>query len=147
MENQENRTCWWWWVLFLVGLPLALLLFWWLRRMTEQEEVAPVRIELTPALDADVAGPRERPAPAEPDNLRRIEGIGPKFSQLLQQAGIQTFAQLAAADVDRLTQVLKDAGAPFADPTTWPEQAALAAEERWDALQALQDELQGGRRV
>ena len=32
------------------------------------------------------------------------------------------------------------------DPSTWPEQASLAAAGEWDALQALQDELKGGRR-
>jgi predicted flap endonuclease-1-like 5' DNA nuclease len=82
----------------------------------------------------------------KPDNLKRIEGIGPKTSQVLQDAGIMTFAQLAAADVSRLEQILKDAGMTLADPGTWPEQASLAAAGNWQALDALQDELAGGRR-
>lgn len=83
----------------------------------------------------------------EPDNLKRVEGIGPKISQLLQDAGIMTFAQLAATDVSRLRQILEDADlSALADPTTWPEQAKLAAEDDWAALQVLQDELKGGRR-
>ena len=31
------------------------------------------------------------------------------------------------------------------DPTSWPDQAKLAAEGRWDELKELQDILQGGR--
>ena len=31
------------------------------------------------------------------------------------------------------------------DPTTWPQQAAMAADGRWDELAAWQAELQGGR--
>ena len=86
--------------------------------------------------------------PREPDNLRRIEGIGPKISGVLQAAGITTFDQLAATDVSQLRQILTEAGlAALADPSTWPEQAGLAAADKWDALEALQDGLKGGRRV
>ena len=86
--------------------------------------------------------------PRKPDNLMRIEGIGPKISSVLQAAGIKTFAQLAATDVSRLRQILTEAGlAALADPSTWPEQAGLAAVGKWDALEVLQDELEGGRRV
>ena len=86
--------------------------------------------------------------PRKPDNLRRIEGIGPKISSVFQAVGITTFAQLAATDVSRLRQILTEAGlAALADPSTWPEQAGLAAAGKWDALEVLQDELKGGRRV
>jgi predicted flap endonuclease-1-like 5' DNA nuclease len=85
---------------------------------------------------------------AEPDNLKRVEGIGPKISQLLQDAGIMTFAQLAATEIGRLRQILADADlTALADPTTWPEQARLAADADWASLEALQDALKGGRRV
>jgi predicted flap endonuclease-1-like 5' DNA nuclease len=82
-----------------------------------------------------------------PDDLQRIEGIGPKISGLLQAAGITTFAQLAAGDVGRLERIVREAGITIADPTTWPEQARLAAAGRWDELEVLQEELKGGRRV
>ena len=86
--------------------------------------------------------------PCEPDNLRRIEGIGPKISSVFQATGITTFAQLAATDVSQLRQILTEAGlAALADPSTWPEQAGLADAGKWDALEVLQDELKGGRRV
>jgi large subunit ribosomal protein L17 len=83
---------------------------------------------------------------AETDNLRRIEGIGPKISQVLYNAGITTFAQLATVDLSLVHQALLDAGIRLADPTTWPEQARLATAGDWKSLQALQGELKGGRR-
>jgi NADH-quinone oxidoreductase subunit I len=85
--------------------------------------------------------------PAKPDDLTKIEGIGPKIAELLQAAGINTFVDLAAAEVDRIQQILADAGARYklADPTSWPEQAKLAAEGKWDELEKLQDQLEGGR--
>ncbi len=85
-------------------------------------------------------------APAEPDDLTKIEGIGPKIASVFNAAGITNFAQLAGFDVEKLQKILDDAGIRLGDPSTWAEQAKLAAEGDWDALQKLQDELQGGRR-
>ncbi|RUA17991.1 MAG: hypothetical protein DSY55_01105 [Clostridia bacterium] len=86
--------------------------------------------------------------PSTPDDLRKIEGIGPKISQLLNTAGIYTFSQLAKTDVATLREIIENAGARFrlADPETWPEQALLAAKGDWEALEILQDSLKGGRR-
>ena len=82
-----------------------------------------------------------------PDDLKLIEGIGPKIAGLLNEAGISTFAQLAAASVDDLRLLLEKAGLQhIADPATWPEQAALAARGDLQALQTLQDSLKGGRK-
>lgn len=92
--------------------------------------------------------PRPVGASAGPDDLKLIEGIGPKISGLLNAAGITTFAQLAATDVARLRQILADANLTrLADPGTWPEQARLAAAGDWDGLKALTDSLRGGRRA
>ena len=86
--------------------------------------------------------------PSAPDDLRKIEGIGPKISQILNAAGIYTFSQLANANVETLREILENAGSRFrlANPETWAEQAQLAAKGDWDALEALQDSLKGGRR-
>ena len=82
------------------------------------------------------------------DNLKKIEGIGPKIEKLLKARGIETFQALADAKLAVLKDVLTEAGSRFKmhDPTTWPEQAALAAAGKWDALEKLQDELDGGKR-
>jgi predicted flap endonuclease-1-like 5' DNA nuclease len=86
-------------------------------------------------------------AAAPPDDLELIEGIGPKMSELLHQGGITTFAQLAVTEASRLIRIVREAGLAMIDPRTWPEQARLAADGQWDALQVLQDVLKGGRRV
>ena len=107
-----------------------------------------VRIELKgPSRVAEEPAPVPQPAPPTPVDLKRVEGIGPKISGLLQAAGITSFAQLAATDASQLRRILREAGITIADPTTWPEQAALAASGKWDALAALQAGLKGGRRV
>jgi predicted flap endonuclease-1-like 5' DNA nuclease len=82
------------------------------------------------------------------DNLKKIEGIGPKIEQLLQAAGILTFDNLAKAKVTTLKKVLAEAGSRFKmhDPTTWTEQAKLAAAGKWEKLEVLQEELKGGKR-
>jgi len=87
-------------------------------------------------------------APAKPDDLKQIEGIGPKIASMLQQHGITTFAQLAATDASRLQQILDEAGSRYslADPETWPEQARLAAAGDQEGLKKLTDELKGGKR-
>lgn len=81
------------------------------------------------------------------DDLTKIEGIGPKVSQVLNESGILTFAQLAQTEVTRLRAILQDAGPRFRmiEPESWPEQAGLAANGNWDALTKLQDELDGGK--
>lgn len=83
----------------------------------------------------------------KPDDLKLIEGIGPKIAGTLQAAGIHTFAQLAQAEVDTLRRILEDADLQFADPATWPAQARLAAKGDWEELKKLQDSLKGGRKV
>jgi predicted flap endonuclease-1-like 5' DNA nuclease len=83
----------------------------------------------------------------EGHGLEKIEGIGPKISKLLNARSIYTFADLAEANVDELQQCLAEAGPQYrlANPATWPEQARLAADGNWEALDALKTNLKGGR--
>lgn len=85
-------------------------------------------------------------APAVPDNLKIVEGIGPKIETLLNENGIFSFAQLAAAEVASLSSILNGAGSRFQihNPETWPRQAAMARDGRWEELEAWQEELNGG---
>lgn len=84
---------------------------------------------------------------AKADDLKKIEGIGPKIAGLLNAAGIITFNDLSKAKKTSLKAVLADAGNRYKmhDPTSWPKQAKLAAKGEWDKLKTLQDELNGGR--
>ena len=47
---------------------------------------------------------------ASDDNLKRIEGIGPKIESVLKDAGIMTFAALAGSDEAALRGILEAAG-------------------------------------
>lgn len=100
--------------------------------------------------DTSHAPPLEDAAQAiadEPDDLLRIEGIGPYYRDLLLGVGINTYAKLAAMSAGEIEQaIIKAGGRRSASISTWAEQAALAAQNDWDALNALQDELKGGRR-
>lgn len=83
------------------------------------------------------------------DDLKKIEGIGPKIEELLNAAGISSFAALAGTSSDKVKEVLSAAGARYAahDPTTWPKQADMANKGEWEALEKWQDELDGGKVV
>jgi predicted flap endonuclease-1-like 5' DNA nuclease len=80
------------------------------------------------------------------DDFTAIEGVGPKISELIHADGIKTFAELSNVEPSRLQKILDKAGSNFqmANPGTWPDQANLACNNRWPALKALQDILDGG---
>jgi predicted flap endonuclease-1-like 5' DNA nuclease len=80
------------------------------------------------------------------NDLTIVEGIGPKINDLFNNAGIKTFAQLSAATVPQMRKILDDGGSRFriANPGTWAQQAALAANNKWAELKALQDKLSAG---
>ena len=80
-----------------------------------------------------------------PDDLTIIEGIGPKIKQILADAGITRFDQLAQSRVDDLEQIMRDAKLRIANPKTWPSQARLAAVGEWDKLASYQERLNAGR--
>ena len=95
------------------------------------------------------ATPKVAKAKKGGDDLTLIEGVGPKAAEALVAAGIDTFAKLAATTVDEVNAAL-DASASkvqHLDPTTWAQQAQLAADGKMDELKKLQDELNGGRAV
>ncbi|WP_055148681.1 hypothetical protein [Jiulongibacter sediminis] len=85
--------------------------------------------------------------PKKKDDLKVVEGIGPKIEGLCHDAGIYTFADLANASAETIKGILSNAGPRFQmhDPTTWPKQAELARDGKWDELKAWQDELDKGR--
>ncbi len=81
------------------------------------------------------------------NDLKAVEGIGPKIAQLLNNDGITTWRALSQTSVERIQGILNAAGKRYqlADPTTWPKQAGMAADGKWDELQAYQDQLNGGK--
>ncbi|TDB68787.1 50S ribosomal protein L17 [Arundinibacter roseus] len=89
----------------------------------------------------------EETAAPEADDLEKVEGVGPKIAEVLQAAGIDSFAKLAETTPEAIREILDNAGSQFAshDPATWPKQAELAAAGQWEELKTWQDELNGGR--
>ncbi|NBB29338.1 hypothetical protein [Cellulophaga sp. BC115SP] len=83
----------------------------------------------------------------KPDDLKKIEGIGPKIEELLNQNGILTFMQLSQASTYLLKQILQEAGPRFQmhDPSTWSRQAELASAGKWQELKDWQDILNKGK--
>ncbi|OYX22731.1 MAG: 50S ribosomal protein L21 [Flavobacteriales bacterium 32-35-8] len=86
----------------------------------------------------------KKAAPSKADDLKKVEGIGPKIAETLAEAGITTFAQLANTDAAKIAEIIADVrGNHVTD--TWPAQAQLAADGKWDELKKWQDELNGGK--
>jgi len=81
------------------------------------------------------------------DDLKMVEGIGPKIEGLLHEAGIKTWKDLAEANLEDVQKVLDEAGPRYRmhNPATWSKQAALADAGKWEELEAYQDHLKGGR--
>ena len=81
------------------------------------------------------------------DDLKVVEGIGPKIANLLISNGIDTWSKLAKTTVVDLQKILDSAGSSMqlADPGTWPAQAEMADKGAWDQLEEYQDFLQGGK--
>jgi hypothetical protein len=153
--TRSNRTAL---VLLLASLfgLLAFLIWWWLRRGVEEEillttekgTISRFRISGRPWSTPPQPGVPPAPSETTPplsDDLPRILGIGPKTAALLNTVGITTFAQLADTHVERLEEILGEAGLRLVDPQTWPDQARLAAAGQWDALARYQEAIRRRR--
>jgi len=109
-------------------------------------KAAPAEKAAAPKAKAEKAAPKK--ASSKKDDLKKIEGIGPKTAEALTNAEMGTFAKLAKADPEKIKEILTEASSNLAhlDPGTWPAQAQLAADGKWDELEKWQDELDGGKK-
>ena len=114
------------------------------------KKATPVKAEKKVEIKAPVVAPKAEAKPvakkatAKADDLKKVEGIGPKIAETLIAAGITTFAELAKLKADKISDIIADVrGNHVTD--TWPKQAKLAAEGKWDELKKWQDELNGGK--
>ena len=107
-----------------------------------------------PAKKAEKAAPKKeakaeapkaaaKKSTAKADDLKKIEGIGPKIAETLVEAGIATYADLAKAKPAKISEIIEGVRGNHV-PDTWPQQAQLAADGKWDELKELQDKLDGG---
>lgn len=99
----------------------------------EPDKVAESKPEMTPV------GPQ--------DEIQVVEGIGPKVGKLLKHEGIDTWAKLAAAKPLALKDLLaiqSDENFHSISPNSWPIQAQLLMDGKWDAFKAYSTYLIGG---
>lgn len=115
----------------LIAFILGFIIGWLLRGVLKREKV--IQSEKIP----------------QPDDLQKVEGIGPKIANILIDNGIYDLKILSKTSVEELRRILDAAGSQYntADPSTWPEQAALGAKGDWEGMEILKDKLTGGRRV
>jgi large subunit ribosomal protein L17 len=101
------------------------------------------KTKTTPTATAEVTAP----AKTEADDLKKIEGIGPKAEEALIASGVNSFAQIAKSSPEELMTLLGMSEGNFnaIDTTSWPEQAQLAKAAKWEELKELQERLIGGR--
>lgn len=161
-EKAPGRLSRWFWIGWTATiLSLELIVLWlWLRRRSESStspetwerpeillpEIETAAPKAAVPVETTAKGASKSPA-GDSERLERIDGIGPKVAGILKEAGIGTYAQLAQADIEHLRQILQANHLNFINPDTWPEQAQLAAAGHWSDLEALQNELKGGRRT
>lgn len=159
-ESEMDTMPWWVWLILFV-IMLAAIFWYWINRQAyeptfemhshhdEHDDADhPVVHQAAPAAMAVETPTRfseSTVASAVPDDLKIVEGIGPKVQSVLNGIGILTFKQLAEADLSAVRKALEAAGYRFMDPRSWPDQAALAAESRWDELKLMQENLKAGR--
>jgi large subunit ribosomal protein L21 len=109
------------------------------------EKAAPKKAPAKATETKAKAAPKK--ASTKADDLTKIEGVGPKAAEAMVNAGLDTFAKVAKAKPEAIATILTDASSRLAHlvTTTWPQQAKLAADGKWDELKELQDKLDGGK--
>ena len=81
------------------------------------------------------------------NDLKIVEGIGPKIEGLFHNFDIKTWKALADCSVSKCQEVLDSGGERYRvhDPASWPMQARMCAEGRWKDLARWQDEHKHGK--
>ena len=115
-----------------------------LNGIKNSELVTETHIAETPPVDKAVPQSAELPPM---DDLKIIEGIGPRLELILYNDGIRTFKELAETRVDKIKEIMIAAGKNpnFNDPSTWPEQARLLANGEMEKFKAYTKWLDGGK--
>lgn len=104
-------------------------------------------IEPTPVSSKPVKNSKHKDSKKDlkKDNLTLIEGIGPVIQNVLYENGIHTFKQISQTPAYKIKEILDLNDLQAHSPKTWPKQAELAYNNKWDELRKWQDELMGGR--
>jgi predicted flap endonuclease-1-like 5' DNA nuclease len=115
-----------------------------------QKEHADLKLSLLspelPVFDADLAANVLGFKVVEND-LKLVEGIGPKIEELFHNAGIMTWKALSELPVSKCKEILDSGGERYRihDPGTWPKQCEFAHLGKWQELKDWQDTLKAGK--
>ena len=97
-----------------------------------EKVIVEVKEEAPKAKVAEASEAKKAPAKkavAKTDDLKKLEGVGPKLAEILNAAGITTYAELAGTSIEKMKEILAEAGSRYAskDPAPWIEQAKTLA--------------------
>mgnify|MGYP001097423696 CR=1 FL=1 len=81
------------------------------------------------------------------DDLKLIEGIGPKIEGMFKEHGIKTWKALSEASLVECQKILDTGGTRYKihDPASWPMQAKMCYENKWAELMKWQHEHKHGK--
>jgi len=107
---------------------------------SKQVAIAKETVDKTPTPAISVATKATVVDTTQVDDLKVIEGVGPKLAQMLVEAGITSYAILANAEVADIQKILDAAGSRYKmhNPTSWPLQARFARDGKFEALKSWQ---------
>jgi len=113
---------------------------------TQKVKANAVAAKATPKKAVEKKVTTKKATASKADDLKKIEGIGPKIAEHFNNGGIFTFEDLATSKLSRLQEILTAAGPRYKmhNPGSWSKQARMAADGKWDALKAWQDEHDNG---
>jgi predicted flap endonuclease-1-like 5' DNA nuclease len=136
-----------------IGLIAIIALVWWyLYRNRQAGSLSQPSLDITvpsykddtPETDSDLvdqeASPQQTKATkidhsSKQDDLTRINGIGPKISEIFDNVGINTYQQLADIDSTEIQGILEAANIRLAPRyETWSKQAQFATSGDWEGL-------------
>mgnify|MGYP001109507442 CR=1 FL=1 len=119
-----------------------------LDNLTREHEDLKVRFAAlsVPVFDAALAASVFGMEIAEND-LKIVEGIGPKIEELFHKAGITTWKALSEISPERCREILGSGGDRYRihDPSTWPKQCEMAYRGKWQELKEWQGSLNAGK--
>jgi len=95
-------------------------------KVETKEEAPKTEAQKVEAAKAEAVNADER------DDLKKLDGVGPKLEEVFNAAGIATFENFAATKIEKLNEILEEAGSRYSgkDPAPWVEQAKELAKEK-----------------
>lgn len=100
-------------------------------RQTEQAQQEAARLQAAlAAAETQLAARPAAPPPVTADALEKISGIGAGYARKLQEAGIHTYADLAAHSAEQVLAIIGGSRTKrLVNPQTWIDQARVLAQQ------------------